>query len=213
MIDSDAIPSALRAHFARHNRHALLFAALTLVAALVFWAVIYATAYWLTLLGLAVVRGEYAQVPAWFLTAFLIVALVLCGISYAMRRASPNELPRDDKSFFDICADFLLAVPRMTLAVWGNLSAYQFLTEREMRLAWRLLQKIGEQRRLGIHSVAAEIPDRRLEQKIVLALQLAGLIELKKTDDGFFLALHGDEARALCEPRVRIETGRRLPAE
>ena len=60
--------------------------------------------------------------------------------------------------------------------MWATLTAFQFLNEHELALAWRLLQRIEREGQLSVHAVPVEIPTARLREKIVLALQLAGLL-------------------------------------
>lgn len=202
-----AVPASLRAHFFRHNLTALLLAALSLVSAAVFWVVLYFVCYWLTLLVLTIRLGDDAHPPVFFPLAFAAAAFGLCFIAAVLRWIQPHEQTGDAKPFWKILADFLLAVPRMMFAAWGNLSACRLLSRREMALAWMLLQKIAAERQVPVKSVAVDIPDARARDNIILALQIADLIYLKKTGDGFFLAMLGGKAREIAAPKVRIKAG------
>ena len=201
------VPASLRAHFFRHNLTALLLAVLSLVSAAAFWTVLYLLCYWLTLLVLTIRLGDDAHAPGFFPLAFAAAAFALCLIAAALRWLQPHEQTGDAKPFWKILADFLLIVPRMMFAAWGNLSACRLLSRREMALAWTLLQKIAAERQVPVQSVAVDIPDARARDNIVLALRIADLIYLKKTDAGFFLAMQGGKMREIAVPKVRIEAG------
>ncbi|MEA3188491.1 MAG: hypothetical protein QOD99_2321 [Chthoniobacter sp.] len=194
----------LRRHFARHNRRVIGLALATAVAALAFWGLIYLVLYWLLLLAISVAHPANAHIPLNFTHIFFASALVLCALGWVGQRLAPNEMPRDKKSPFEIALDFFLAVPRMTLAIWGNLRALQFLTNHECRLAQRLLEAIASTERFGFHQVPLEIPDERTREKILLALQISELIEIRQRAGELLIALHGAEALALSQNLVRL---------
>lgn len=194
----------LRRHFAQHNRRVFLLACMTALTTLAAWAALYFLAYWLVLLVVTVDRTVEARMPASFPFVFAGVALTLCALAWVIRRLSPDEFPRDKKSIPEILLDFILTVPRMTLAIWGTLRALQFLDERELALAMQLLQRIERENTLPIYSAPLEIADERMRAKILLALQITEIIEARKTKDGIVLALRGEEARALCQRLVRL---------
>jgi predicted DNA-binding ribbon-helix-helix protein len=205
MNHPDAVPASLRKHFSQHNLTALLLAALSLVIAIVFWVILYAVSYWGTLLGLSVTRGVDTEAPAHFFPAFAVIALGLCLVAAFVRWLRPHEEVADRKPFWEVLLDVILIVPRVTFGVWGNLSAILFLSQREMAMAWELLQQIAAARQIDLRSIAVEIPNSRARNKIVTALQMADLVYLKKTDDGFFLAVRGEKAQELAGSRVKIE--------
>lgn len=205
MPDPAAIPASLRAHFRQHNVTAVALAACTLVGAVLFWSGLYFVLHWFTLLFATILNGDDAHMPAHFTLMFAGAAFGLCFIAAGLRWMQPHEQTADRKPFAEILGSFLLVIPRITFAVWGNLSACRFLSEREMEIAWRLLQKITAERQINIQSVAVEIPDPRVRDKIVFTLQVAELVYFKKTDEGFFLATRGGKARELAQPKVRIE--------
>ncbi len=206
-ITSETIPKVLRRHFAQHNRRVFLVALFSIVSVLVFWAAIYFVVYWLVLLAISVCQGIDAQMPVRFLPRFLAAAAILCAIGLLARRLSPDDWAEDHRSAAKIAVDIVLAVPRATVAAFGTIAACQFLNERELGLAWRLLQAIRRERRIGIHALPLEIPDERSQRKIVLALQFAGLIDLRKIGDDFVFTFRDEAARALCQPPVRVSLG------
>jgi len=203
-----SIPAAFRAHFARHNRQVLSFTILTLVSAILLWAVAYFVIYWLVLVAVTTSEGMDARVPRPFLLIFTICALLLCVIAWAANKLHPDYFPRDRKPAFEIFMDFVLAPPRVTLAIWGNFSAWLSLSEDELEEAWELLQTIARAGKLGIHSLPLEIPDPFLRSRVVFALRLAGLVDLRRNEEGAWLALQGEKARRLARQAVKIETPR-----
>lgn len=177
----------------------------TLVFVIAAWAVLYWLLYWLVLLVLSVIYGVDAQPPDIFPLCFAGSASLLCLLGFIAHRFSPHERVLDRKRPWEIALDFLLAIPRSTLSIWGTLTAYQFLDEHEMACAWDLLQFIGRERRVELQAVAREIPDPRTQERVVIALQLVGLVEFRETDAGIRLMLRNAEAERLAQPRVRLD--------
>ena len=203
MSNSDAV-SRLRAHFAQHNRNVLFLALLNFAVVCASWALLYFVLYWLTLLAISVERPNEAQAPVHFPQIFAACAIALCFFAWLLRRLQPNEMPRDKKSLGEILLDFVLMVPRMTLAIFGTLRAMFFFREPELLLAQRLLERIDREETLPLHAVPIEITDENTRLKILLALQITGLIDMRKSDEDFVLALRGEKARLLCQQHVRL---------
>ncbi len=190
--------AALREHLARHNRRVAFFVALTLFVAAGLWFVSYAIVYWITLLFISAVRGLDAHPPDTFPALFIYSAALLVLVSWIARALYPDEIPRDEKSAAELAADLLLAVPRATLAIWGNLSAWQRLTEHELELAAWLIERLRDEERLPLPSLPVEIPDRTARRNIVFALQLCQVIKMRRTGGIIWLSL----TRAVLEGRV-----------
>ncbi len=193
--------AALRDHFARHNRRVAVLVALTLFLATGLWFISYAIVYWLTLLFLSAAHGLEARPPDTFPVLFIYSAALLIIVSWIARAIFPNDTARDDKSLFEIAADFLLAVPRATLAIWGNLSAWQRLTDDELELAAGLVKLLRDEPRLPLQSLPVELPDRASRRKILLALQLSQVIKIRRTNSVTWLSL----TRAVLEGRALAE--------
>ena len=150
-----------------------------------------------------------------FLPVFAGCALLLCLLAWIVRKIRPNYFPVDHKPMFEIFMDIILVLPRITLAVWGNYSARQVPTERELRAAWRLLQAIGEMdhRKMNINQLPLEIPKPRLRARVVFLLQLVGLVDVRRYHDGLWLVMQGERARRLVrnppdQDRPRIARNR-----
>ncbi len=203
---SEAAESPLQQHFARHNRRVIGLALMTLLAAAAAWALVYFVFYWLVLLAMTFARPFDAQVPWQFGPIFAAGALLLCALCWLARRIWPDERVRDKKTILETALDVVLAVPRMTLAAWGNFRALRRLDADEVALAQRLLAAIAREERLSIYKIPLEIPDEKTRVKVLLALQLTELIETRRRDGELLFVLHGDKARFLAEPRVRLRT-------
>ena len=203
-------PRAFRAHFAEHNRQVILLTVTTFISAVLLWLVAYIILYWLTLILVTSGEGVDAHVPASFTKIFAMAAGGLCVLGWLVQKIAPNYFPRDRKPAFEVFMDFVLAAPRVTLAIWGNLSAWQSLTEYELEEAWELFHTIAQQGKLSIYSLPLEIPNAELRSKVLFALQVAGLIEMRKNEEGAWLALQGDKARKLGRATIKIDAGRRI---
>jgi len=200
----DSATDRLRAHFTRHNRRVVFLAVVTALLAVIAWGLLGFAAYWFTLLFLSIEHPFDAQVPAWFFPALATGAAALCFFAWLLRRMRPDERARDNYSFVETLLDFLLVVPRMTLAISGTLSALIFLKNQELRLALALLQRIDREDALPLHAVPIEIAEESVREKILLALQITELVTIRKTDAGPALALHDEAVRALFQPVVRL---------
>jgi hypothetical protein len=177
----------LRDRLHQHNRAVLLFAVLSAAGAVLCWGVLYALSQWLTLLAITIVRGTYAALPTGFAIGFAGVAAALLFSAWLDRKVTTNDLPPDEKSPREIAMDFMLAVPRMTLAIGGNLSAWQRLTTDQLVEAAHLLERVSRERRVAMHEIPLELPDPHEREIVLNALLLLGVVEIQHADDGIWL--------------------------
>jgi hypothetical protein len=162
----------------------------TLLGSLLLWVLLYGIAVWLTVLFLSAIHGpEVRRRPAAFDKVFFSAAATLFVLAWIDRRLTPNDLPRDHKSPAEIATDFILAIPRTTLAVSGTLSAWQRLTQLDYERAAALLERIEATGRLPLQSTPLEIPEDAQREKILFALQLTQLVEVRREDREIWLAL------------------------
>jgi hypothetical protein len=171
---------ALRREIAAHNRQVLLIAAFTLLAAALLWAVLYAVCCWLFLFGFVITLGSGENLPPGFGLLFTIAAL--CSVAYAWldARLARNALPRDDKSLWEIAADFVLALPRITLTVWGTLRAWLWLDAADRAAAAELLHRLHRERRVAMHRLPLDMPDAARRFRVLFALQIIRVIEIRR---------------------------------
>jgi hypothetical protein len=196
----------LQEHFRRHNRLVLGLTLLTAGAALGLWGLLYGVIWWLFLLGgTAISDSGFTPSSGIFFKGFLAAAAVLCFTAWLSRKLRPNRAPRDHKAISEHFMDLLLAVPRITLAIFGTGGAAASLSEPELESAWLLLRRMDRaDSPLPIQTVPADIPDAPTRDRVLMALQVSGLIEMRPTEEGPVLAFQTAEARRLAQEKMRL---------
>ena len=196
----------LRAHLRRHNRRVLALTIATFIVAAALWAALYFVAWWLLLLaGTAAKPFDFQPSAGPLARGFTATAVLLCVFAWISRRMRPNEAARDRKGFGEHFLDVLLAVPRVTLTIFGTGAAAARLNDSELEHAWNLLRRMNEaDTPVAVHELPVDIPDPAMRNKIVLALQLSGVIEIRPSATGRVLAFRNDEARHVAQERVRL---------
>jgi hypothetical protein len=196
----------LREHLRRHNRWVLLLTVLTFLFAAILWAGLYVAVYWLVLVAGTVARPFDFQPAAGALArGFAAAGILLCLSAWIARRLRPNEAARDHKRFLGHFLDVLLAVPRLTLSIFGTGGAAVRLSDSEMEYAWLLLRRMNEaEGPVPVQALPVDIPDSAMRGRIVLGLQLCGLVEVRPTSSGPVLAFQNQKARRLAQDRVRL---------
>lgn len=203
--------AALREIFGQHNRHVLGLAVATLLFAAGCWLAIYIGVFWLCLLALTAMKGAEAAVPASFGWAFAGGAAVICVWVGIARWREPDERPRDDKQFWEIAADLLLAVPRSTVAIWETLHALIFLRPAQIQVAAGLMNRLHVTGSLPVHALPLELPDSAGRDRILVALQLVELIRFQRRGNELVVALSGPGSVPRRSVRVRIANPKRKP--
>ena len=178
----------LRRAFAEHNRLVILVAILALIIAAALWYLLYAALFCLAFLASPVFGGMNGHPPEAFPALFIYAAGLLVLLTWVAGKYSPNEVLKNDKSLLEIASEFLLIVPRATLAVWGNLSAWQRLSPDEIEMAADFLEHLDAARRIPLYHVALDIPNAGARMRILLALQLTGQIRVHRTDGEVWIA-------------------------
>ncbi len=192
---------ALRREIARHNLQVAAIALLTLAVAAGLWVVLYAVCCWLVLFFQSAVGTARVALPQGFALVFTVAAACSVGYAWVDRHFTPNDLPRDDKSPGEIAADFMLALPRITLAIPSTLSAAVRLTAPEVCQAAAFLHRLARERRLPLHSVPLDLANAAERFRILFALQLLRAIDLRRDERELTIRLHPSCPRALGLPR------------
>jgi hypothetical protein len=187
----------LRAHFSRHNRRVLMVAASTLLAAAGLWVVIYGVCCWLLIVFTTALDRPLKHIPHAFSIVFVVAALCAIGYAWIDRWLTPNERPTDDKRAGDVIADFILAIPRMTLAIGGTLAAWQRVSDADLAQAATLLHRLADEKRLPMSSVRLDIPDPAAALRILFALQITQIIDAHRDGNEFWLKLNALRPAAL----------------
>ena len=188
---------ALRREIARHNLQVAGITLFTLVVAAGLWVVLYAVCCWAVLFFLTVTGVPRVALPQGFTVVFGVAAV--CSVAYAWldRRLTSNDLPHDDKTPGEIAADFLLALPRITLAIWGTLGAAVRLPAHDIGEAAALLHRLARERRIPLHSVPLEIADATARFRILFALQMVRAIDLRRDERETWIRLNSSCPRSL----------------
>jgi hypothetical protein len=192
----------LRKRFAAHNRLVVLVALLTLFVTAGLWFLLFAVLYWLAFLFTSIVHGADARPSDALPALFIYSAGLLLLLAWIARGHSKNEMPKDEKTPWEIATEFLLAVPRATLAVWGNLSAWQRLDRREMEIAAEFVEHLAAEGRVPLQQLPLHIPEARDQMRILLALQLIEAITVTRVEDTMWVAIRAkDEAITVPDER------------
>jgi len=196
----------LRTHLRRHNRLVLGLTIVTFFVAAGLWTGLYFIVWWIFLLGGSVTQPvDFHPVSGPLLRGFVATAALLCVFAWLSKLLRPNEAARDRKSFGEHCMDVVLAIPRVTLSIFGTGGAAARLSDVELEHAWNLLRRMEEfGKPIPVQELPVEIPDAAMRKRIVLALQLSGLIDVRTTRTGRVLAFHDEKARHVAQNRVRL---------
>jgi len=128
------------------------------------------------------VLAESARIPSGFGGGFFTVSAVLVLIAWCDQRMFPDQRPPDARSAVEIFGDFLLFVPRLTLAVPANLSAWQALSPAELDAAAQLVVRVIRERKAPLHSAPLEIPNDRARKKVIFALLMVKVLEIRRVE-------------------------------
>jgi hypothetical protein len=207
--NEDPIVTGVRAHFRRHNIEALSLGVFALVGSAALWALIYGGFYWISLIAVTVSTGLNPEtndqvgspdlLGRHFGLVFLDGALVaLLVTALIRRRLEPERLQEERRYILWVLAEFLMAAPNATFAIWGNLAAITRLRRREAVLAGLLLRRMDEAGgRLNLAALPLADEDARALRRVVFRLQLVGLISLGEDDHGWYLYLEKRDTVAL----------------
>ena len=187
----------LRGIFFRHNLRVAALAVGTLVAALAAWALLYFLSTWAVIFLMTVVAPDRDRIPPGFPMIFAAVALSAIAYAWVDQWLNPNTRPRDELRIEGVIADFILAVPRMTLAIAGTLRAWQHLSDTELRQAAGLLHWLAEEKRVPMSGVRLEIPDPDAVMRVLFALQLMEIVEVFRNENEFWLRLNALRPKSL----------------
>lgn len=203
------VPSVFRKSIASHNRQCWIAAGMSLGAALLGWLA-YGVLFTGAVLLQEVVRTgnpDLRESPGWLwpVMGVLAVGLVIwTGVERWMRRYRPV----DDRPIigWHLFADVVLSPARMTFAVWDHLALRISLPAQRLYEAWLLLQFIVERKRVPVSTLGQVFPDARILPRLLLALQLAGWIDLYRGEEDWYYALRSEAGQRLRLPADSAET-------
>jgi len=191
---------------ASHNRHAVLASLLSLLGAWLAWTIAYALLAGITLGFLTIVQGQEViagekliAFPAWLHSAALAAALASL-VWAAVDERNSRYHPVSDRPVvgWHILGDILLLPARLTFGVGHQLAAIIRLSHSEQQEACDLLHHIHTEKRCPAHSLGAWFANPKRLRKILTALQLAGWIDLLRTEDGWIYIERSCEAAEIA---------------
>lgn len=205
---------SLQRYVARHNRQALLLALCSLAVAVVLWSLIYVAVYWFSLVAVTVSRGSNLETfneinrpdllspyfPWWFALGAAL-ALAVAGVT---RRHLRVEQIRDAYWYLLwVLVELFLAVPNVTFAILGNLAALCRLRRHEAVEGWLLLRRMNDAGgRLSLAGLRMEFSDERTFARVLLVLQIVGLVGVREYAQGWFLCLQSRDVLTLLGKKV-----------
>ena len=189
-----------------HNRHVALAAFLSLLGACLAWAFAYALVIGLVLGAFTVAHGQeilaeepVIEVSGWLYPGALLLALATL-VWEAVDEWRTRFLPVSDRAVigWHILGDILLLPARLTFGIGVQLSAIICLNRRAQIEAQELLRHIHHEKRCAAHSLGAWVSDQKRLRKLLGALQMAGWIELLRTEAGWIYIERSSEAAPLA---------------
>ncbi|MFZ4775345.1 MAG: hypothetical protein ACOYM3_08290 [Terrimicrobiaceae bacterium] len=184
-----------------HNRNAVIASLMSLLGAWVGWTLAYGLVVGITLGLLTVVNGQEVisgerllSLPVWIHPTAMAAALALL-IWAAVDERQKRYHPVSDRPVvgWHILGDVLLLPARLTFGVGHQFAAIIRLSPSEKVEAYTLLHHIFTEKRCPSHSLGAWFPDARRLRKLLLALQLAGWIDLLRTEEDWIYIVRSSE--------------------
>ena len=190
-----------RRRISSHNRHAVMAALLSLLGAWIGWTLAYGLVVGVTIGALTVLHGQEVvhgerlmSLPKWVHPAALGLALILL-IWGAIDERKNRYRPASDRMIvgWHILGDILLLPARLTFGFAHQLAAIIRLNATEREQAFELLHHIHTEKRAPLQALGAWLPAPARLRKLLLSLQLAGWIDLLRTEDGWIYIVRGTE--------------------
>lgn len=183
----------------QHNIAVAVAAALAAGGALLLWLLLYFAGKWALLsFAAATGRGDSGEPPFYDLGFGVVFAVVLIA-ALLWKWLFPSQ-PGAERPIlgWHVVPELLLLPGSLIIAIADNLSAWLPLSRQHVQAAWEVLYAFLEQNKwkqseLGQLELASDELSRAL-----LSLQLAGLVDFHKGQEGFFYLLRGgveDEVR------------------
>ena len=179
LVNAAATEHALRKHLRSHNWSVLATSGMTLLFSAIGWAVLYGAAYWVMMFAFTVLHNGEGSPPTAFHWVFLACAAMLLVAATVDGWLFPNERAVDERPPIAQFTDVVLFVPRFTLLFWSNLSALVSLHGSEWRNAAGLLDRLKAEGSVPLQQLPAQVPDERSRARIMEALTVSQLIDVR----------------------------------
>ena len=188
-MTSSATITALRAHLREHRLNVLTASALALIFSAIGWGVLYGGLYWVTMFLQTTLHGGDAVVPKVFHSAFEVCALGLLLVAIVDAYINPHERQVDDRPTIEHIGDILLFLPRLTLAAAQNFKVWLRISSAEIPIAAQLMDRL-RQKNVPLHTLPLDIPNKRTRARVLVALQVSNLAEVRTEGETLVLHLH-----------------------
>jgi len=169
------------------------------------WALVYFGLYALVLLVLTLGNPLGATAPVTFPVRFILFSAFFFGMVFLEKKVRPPRRVRDRATKLEVALDLLLALPRATVTSLENLRALLFLNRHERQTAWSLLERLHERRQIPLTEIPQDIPRERLATRVIHALQILDVIELRERDNEWLLSLRGTDTARLMTRRFSLK--------
>jgi hypothetical protein len=216
-------PAEFRLAISHHNRQTVLAVFLSLLGALLAWAVVYALFVGVVLGGTTIIRGEdmttgtFASAPKWLHPAAIAICGAIMVLGFINHRINRFR-PIDDRQVigWHLAFEVLFIPARLTIAIFSNFASLIVLNGTETYEAWRLLWIIIHEKRLSVSEVGRYTSMPKAAPKLLGALQLLGWIDLhhnQKEDDWYYMVRSDNEEEARALVGIPKESEKELAEE
>ena len=169
----------LRARLRSHNLSVIAASGATLVLVAISWVLFYIVAYWVVMFALTVAKAGEAKLPASFDWVCASVAGVLLVAAAIDMWFFPSERALDERPALATITDVILFLPRLTLTIPLNFTAWTRLPAFLRHDAATLLDRLRAERKLAMSMLPFDLPDERHRVRIVRALQMLQITEIR----------------------------------
>lgn len=181
-----------------HRRQVLWVVFLNVVAVLVGWIGLYYALQGVVLLGITAVQGVDAELPEFFDAIYVSLVVALFFV-WALTKSRTGVLlpPKDDTSLREVLVEVLTLMPRLSMAIWGNIRAIRALERENFDLALGVLGVLANRRFVPVRELMGHWEDRQRLQRVLEGLQLMGVVDMRNSVDGWAAWPIGETAKQL----------------
>jgi len=150
---------------------------------------------WFTLFILSTIFGESARNPDYLFNIYIGILVLFYG--WALIDTLFNRFPVvQDRLLFGWkeVKDILLAIPRMTFSIVGNLQALILLSHKDKVRAWQLVCAIFNTEHATFHTLDHVVPNPKKRLHLLNILQIIRIINLHTSrEEDFFYLVRSDQ--------------------
>lgn len=180
----------LQARLRSHNGSVVAASGATLVLVTISWAIFYIVAYWLVMFVLTVAKAGEAKLPGSFDWVCAWIAGVLLVIAAIDMWLFPTERAIDERPALSTITDVVLFVPRLTLTILLNFTAWARLPSGLRRDAAVVIDRLRTDGKIALSILPLDLPDERSRGRILHVLQLLQITEIRLEKEELWLRFH-----------------------